>query len=48
VPSFAPLPDTFDKVDPDNLRRHAALMRATAWFLANVAQPIGRATVPAP
>jgi carboxypeptidase Q len=40
--------DTLDKVDPDNLRRHVALMSATAWFLANVDQPIGRATVPAP
>jgi carboxypeptidase Q len=39
--------DTLDKVDPDNLRRHVALMSATAWFLANVEQPIGRATVPA-
>jgi carboxypeptidase Q len=40
--------DTLDKVDPDNLRRHVAVMSATAWFLANVEQPIGRATVPAP
>jgi carboxypeptidase Q len=40
--------DTLDKVDPDNLRRHVALMSATAWFLANVEQPIGRATAPAP
>jgi carboxypeptidase Q len=39
--------DTFDKVDPDNLRRHVAVMSATAWFLANTDQPIGRATVPA-
>lgn len=35
--------DTFDKVNPDNLRRHAAVMAATAWFLANTDQPIGRA-----
>ena len=39
--------DTLDKVDPDNLRRHVALMAATAWFLANVEEPIGRAVVPA-
>jgi carboxypeptidase Q len=37
--------DTFDKVDPDNLRRHVALMSTTAWFLANTDQPIGRANV---
>ena len=39
--------DTLDKVDPDYLRRHVALMAATAWFLANVEEPIGRAVVPA-
>ncbi|MFC5481151.1 M20/M25/M40 family metallo-hydrolase [Massilia suwonensis] len=39
--------DTLDKVDPDNLRRHVALMATTAWFLANVEEPIGRAVVPA-
>jgi Zn-dependent M28 family amino/carboxypeptidase len=39
--------DTFDKVNPDNLRRHAAVMATTAWFLANTDQPIGRANVPA-
>ena len=39
--------DTLDKVDPDNLRRHVAVMAATAWFLANVEEPIGRAVVPA-
>ncbi|MFC4931269.1 M20/M25/M40 family metallo-hydrolase [Massilia sp. GCM10023247] len=38
--------DTLDKVDPDNLRRHVAVMTATAWFLANVEEPIGRASVP--
>jgi Zn-dependent M28 family amino/carboxypeptidase len=38
--------DTLDKVDPDNLRRHVAVMTATAWFLANLEQPIGRAAVP--
>jgi carboxypeptidase Q len=35
--------DTFDKVDPENLRRHVAVMGTTAWFLANTEQPIGRA-----
>ncbi|MDB5746261.1 MAG: peptidase [Massilia sp.] len=39
--------DTLDKVDPDHLRRHVAVMTATAWFLANVDEPIGRANVPA-
>jgi carboxypeptidase Q len=39
--------DTLDKVDPENLRRHVAVMTATAWFLANVEEPIGRAVVPA-
>ena len=39
--------DTFDKVNPDNLRRHAAVMATTAWFIANSDQPIGRAVVPA-
>ncbi|MFC5458803.1 M20/M25/M40 family metallo-hydrolase [Massilia niabensis] len=38
--------DTLDKVDPDHLRRHVAVMAATAWFLANVEEPIGRASVP--
>jgi hypothetical protein len=37
--------DTFDKVNPENLRRHAAVMATTAWFLANLEQPIGRANV---
>ncbi|WP_332876331.1 M20/M25/M40 family metallo-hydrolase [Massilia sp. S19_KUP03_FR1] len=37
--------DTFDKVDPENLRRHVAVMSTTAWFLANTDQPIGRADV---
>lgn len=37
--------DTFDKVDPDNLRRHAAVMATTAWFLANMDQPIGRSNI---
>ena len=39
--------DTLDKVDPENLRRHVAVMSTTAWFLANTDQPIGRASVPA-
>jgi Zn-dependent M28 family amino/carboxypeptidase len=39
--------DTFDKVNPDNLARHVAVMATTAWFLANTDQPIGRASVPA-
>ncbi|MEM8514173.1 carboxypeptidase Q [Massilia sp. MP_M2] len=38
--------DTLDKVDPDSLRRNVALMAATAWYLANMAQPIGRSSVP--
>lgn len=35
--------DTLDKVDPDNLRRHVAVMTTLAWFLANLDQPLGRA-----
>jgi Zn-dependent M28 family amino/carboxypeptidase len=35
--------DTLDKVDPQELRRHVAVMAATTWFLANMEQPIGRA-----
>ncbi|AKU21414.1 M20/M25/M40 family metallo-hydrolase [Massilia sp. NR 4-1] len=35
--------DTFDKVNPDHLRRHVALMTALSWYLANMDQPIGRA-----
>lgn len=34
--------DTLDKVDPQNLRRHVALMTSLTWFLANLEQPIGR------
>jgi Zn-dependent M28 family amino/carboxypeptidase len=37
--------DTFDKVKPEDLRRHVAVMATTAWFLANIADPIGRAAV---
>ncbi|MFC5547396.1 M20/M25/M40 family metallo-hydrolase [Massilia aerilata] len=40
--------DTFDKVDPDNLRRHTAVMATTAWFLANMDQQIGRSNVAVP
>lgn len=35
--------DTLDKVQPENLRRQVALLSATAWFLANLDAPIGRA-----
>jgi carboxypeptidase Q len=37
--------DTFDKVDPENLRRHVAVMATTAWFLANTEEAIGRSNV---
>ncbi|WP_426113665.1 M20/M25/M40 family metallo-hydrolase [Massilia sp. PWRC2] len=39
--------DTFDKVKPEELRRHVAVMATTAWYLANMNEPIGR-TPPAP
>ncbi|MES2899234.1 MAG: M20/M25/M40 family metallo-hydrolase [Pseudomonadota bacterium] len=39
--------DTLDKVNPDNLRRHVALMTSLTWFLANLEQPIGRFNGPA-
>ncbi|MES3025546.1 MAG: M20/M25/M40 family metallo-hydrolase [Pseudomonadota bacterium] len=39
--------DTLDKVKPEELRRHVAVMSATTWFLANMEQPIGRADAPA-
>ncbi len=38
--------DTLDKVDPDNLKRHVALMTSLTWYLANMEQPIGRWTAP--
>jgi len=38
--------DTLDKVDPQDLRRHVAVMSATAWFLANLDQPLRRWTDP--
>ena len=34
--------DTLDKVDPQNLKRHVALIASLTWFLANMEQPIGR------
>ncbi|HEU4851722.1 MAG TPA: M20/M25/M40 family metallo-hydrolase [Telluria sp.] len=39
--------DTLDKIDPDNLRRHVAVMASLAWFLANLDQAIGQAPVAA-
>ncbi len=39
--------DTLDKVDPQNLRKHVALMTALTWFLANLEQPLGRWSGPA-
>lgn len=38
--------DTFDKVKPEELRRHVAVMATTTWYLANMDQPIGRTVVP--
>ena len=38
--------DTLDKVKPEELRRHVAVMAVTTWYLANMEQPIGRANVP--
>ncbi|WP_317201900.1 M20/M25/M40 family metallo-hydrolase [Janthinobacterium sp.] len=35
--------DTLDKVAPENLRRHVAVMTSLTWFLATMEQPIGRA-----
>lgn len=35
--------DTFDKVDPLNMKRHVAVLTALTWFLANTDDPIGRA-----
>jgi carboxypeptidase Q len=39
--------DTLDKVKPEDLRRHVAVMAATTWYLANMDEPVGRAIVPA-
>jgi carboxypeptidase Q len=38
--------DTLDKVKPEDLRRHVAVMATTAWFLANMNEPIGRTPAP--
>ena len=38
--------DTLDKVDPQNLKRHVALITSLSWFLANMEQPIGRWSAP--
>ena len=35
--------DTLDKVDPQNLKRHVALVSLWTWYLANMEQPLGRA-----
>ncbi|MRV72498.1 M20/M25/M40 family metallo-hydrolase [Duganella sp. FT92W] len=35
--------DTLDKVEPDSLKRHVAVMSSLTWFLANMEQPLGRA-----
>lgn len=35
--------DTFDKVNPKDLKQHVAVLTSLAWFLANMEQPIGRA-----
>ncbi|WUR15591.1 M20/M25/M40 family metallo-hydrolase [[Empedobacter] haloabium] len=35
--------DTFDKVDPDHLKRHVAVLSTLTWYLANMDEPIGRA-----
>lgn len=40
--------DTLDKVDPQNLKRHVALMTTLTWYLANMEQPLGRWVAPAP
>ncbi len=38
--------DTLDKVNPEYLKRHVALIASLTWFLANMEQPIGRWTEP--
>jgi len=35
--------DTFDKVNPDDLKRHVAVLSTMSWYLANMEEPIGRA-----
>ncbi len=39
--------DTLDKVDPQNLRRHVALVAGYSWYLANMDEPLGRWVAPA-
>jgi carboxypeptidase Q len=39
--------DTLDKVNPEELRRHVAVMSTATWFLANMEQELGRADAPA-
>lgn len=34
--------DTLDKVNPEYLQRHVAVMAALTWYLANMDQPLGR------
>jgi carboxypeptidase Q len=38
--------DTLDKVDPQNLKRHVALVTGYTWYLANMEEPLGRWTAP--
>lgn len=35
--------DTFDKVNPEHLKRHVAVLSTLSWYLANMEEPIGRA-----
>ncbi|WP_395407770.1 hypothetical protein ACHMW6_14375 [Pseudoduganella sp. UC29_106] len=35
--------DTFDKVNPDDVKRHVAVLSTMTWYLANMEEPIGRA-----
>jgi hypothetical protein len=39
--------DTLDKVNPDNLKRHVALVTGYTWYLANMEAPLGRWSAPA-
>ncbi|GAC1626176.1 MAG: M28 family metallopeptidase [Nevskia sp.] len=39
--------DTFDKVDPDAMRRQVAVLAALAWYLAELPEPLARALPPA-
>jgi hypothetical protein len=38
--------DTLDKVDPQNLKRHVALVTGYTWYLANMDEPLGRWSAP--